>query len=207
MWHINLYLQAQSLYFLSLVRSLTEGLHIAGTTLRCDVDGKIQMKCFLSGMPELKLGLNEKMGDMTFHQCVNLATFETQKVVTFIPPEGEFELMRYRCQEGISLPFKVLPVINEHGRTRLEMSVTIKSVFAPQLFALNVVVQIPVPNNTAKCNIVVRSVPPVFLDVVEICFLNLLFYTSLHHEQNLIVSSHKFAVIFCKHYQCAWEML
>lgn len=137
----------------------------AGTTLRCDVDGKIQMKCFLSGMPELKLGLNEKMGDMTFHQCVNLATFETQKVVTFIPPEGEFELMRYRCQEGISVPFKVLPVINEHGRTRLEMSVTIKSVFAPQLFALNVVVQIPVPNNTAKCNIVVRIMLSIFCHI------------------------------------------
>lgn len=54
------------------------------------------MKCYLSGMPELKLGLSEKMGNMTFHQCVNLAAFETQKVVTFIPPEGEFELMKYR---------------------------------------------------------------------------------------------------------------
>jgi hypothetical protein len=34
----------------------------AGTTLRCDVTGKILMKCFLSGMPDLKLGLNDKIG-------------------------------------------------------------------------------------------------------------------------------------------------
>lgn len=33
-----------------------------GTTLRCDVTGKILMKCFLSGMPDLKLGLNDKIG-------------------------------------------------------------------------------------------------------------------------------------------------
>jgi hypothetical protein len=27
-------------------------------------------------------------------QCVNLGTYEANKVVTFIPPDGEFELMR-----------------------------------------------------------------------------------------------------------------
>lgn len=34
----------------------------AGSVLRCDVTGKILMKCFLSGMPDLKLGLNDKIG-------------------------------------------------------------------------------------------------------------------------------------------------
>ena len=45
--------------------------------------------------------------DVTFHQCVNLGRFDSEKVVSFVPPDGEFELMKYRCQEGISLPFKV----------------------------------------------------------------------------------------------------
>ena len=45
--------------------------------------------------------------DVTFHQCVNLGRFNTEKVVSFVPPDGEFELMKYRCQEGISLPFRV----------------------------------------------------------------------------------------------------
>lgn len=61
------------------------------------------------------------MQDVTFHQCVNLGRFNTEKVVSFVPPDGEFELMKYRCQEGISLPFRVLPIINEMGRTRLEV--------------------------------------------------------------------------------------
>lgn len=52
------------------------------------------MKCFLSDMPELRLGVNDAMQDATFHPCVNLANYEAQKVVTFVPPDGEFELMR-----------------------------------------------------------------------------------------------------------------
>ena len=35
---------------------------ILGVVLRSDVTGKILMKCFLSGMPDLKLGLNDKIG-------------------------------------------------------------------------------------------------------------------------------------------------
>ncbi len=27
-------------------------------------------------------------------RCVNLGTYEAAKVVTFVPPDGEFELMR-----------------------------------------------------------------------------------------------------------------
>lgn len=44
--------------------SLVFYLHsaLAGSVLRCDVTGKILMKCFLSGMPDLKLGLNDKIG-------------------------------------------------------------------------------------------------------------------------------------------------
>lgn len=65
-----------------------------GAILRNDVVGRIVMKVHLSDMPELRLGLNEKIEDVTFHQCVNLGTYEANKVVTFIPPDGEFELMR-----------------------------------------------------------------------------------------------------------------
>ena len=59
--------------------------------------------------------------DVTFHQAVNLGRYEQEKVVSFVPPDGEFELMKYRCQEGIQSPFSVLPVIAEHGRTRVEV--------------------------------------------------------------------------------------
>lgn len=31
------------------------------SVLRCDVQGRVVMKCFLSGMPDVKLGLNDKL--------------------------------------------------------------------------------------------------------------------------------------------------
>ena len=59
--------------------------------------------------------------DVTFHQAVNLGRYNAEKVVSFVPPDGEFELMKYRCQDGISSPFNVLSVITEQGRTRVEV--------------------------------------------------------------------------------------
>lgn len=61
-----------------------------GTVLHSEIVGAIKMKSFLSGMPELKLGLNDKLmfeatgrpvskgkavelEDIKFHQCVRLA--------------------------------------------------------------------------------------------------------------------------------------
>jgi AP-2 complex subunit mu-1 len=93
------------------------------------------------------------MQDVSFHQCVNLGRYNTEKVVSFVPPDGEFDLMKYRCDENISLPFRVIPVINELGRTRLEVKVSVKSAFSDKLFALNVVITIPMPDNTARADI------------------------------------------------------
>eukprot|EP00884_Botryococcus_braunii_P011632 jgi/Botrbrau1/2046/Bobra.0047s0023.1 len=139
--------------FLDIVEQVNVLMSNKGVVLRSDVNGKVVMKVFLSGMPDVRLGLNDKLEDVTFHQCVNLGRFNTEKVVSFVPPDGEFELMKYRCQENIALPFKVLPIINELGRTRLEVNVKLKANFNAQLFAINVVVTIPVPDNTANADL------------------------------------------------------
>ncbi|CAL5219972.1 g1909 [Coccomyxa viridis] len=138
--------------FLDIVEQVNMLTSSKGTVLRCDVNGKIVMKVFLSGMPDVKLGLNDKLEDVTFHQCVNLGRFDAEKVVSFVPPDGEFELMKYRCQEGITLPFKVTPLITELGRTRMEVNTKVKAGFSNKLFALNVVITIPVPDTTASAD-------------------------------------------------------
>ena len=33
--------------------------------------------------------------DCQFHQCVKLGKFDSDRTISFIPPDGEFELMRY----------------------------------------------------------------------------------------------------------------
>lgn len=146
-----------------------------GQVLSAHVAGKIVMKSYLSGMPECKFGINDKIvveskgksgddasrskssiaiDDCQFHQCVKLSKFETEHSISFIPPDGEFELMRYRTTKDISLPFRVIPLVREVGRTKLEVKVVIKSNFKPSLLAQKIEVRIPTPLNTSGVQLI-----------------------------------------------------
>ena len=156
-----------------------------GNVLRSDVSGQVVMKSKLSGWPECKFGLNDKLimdkdkgpnnpggagganrnrqikgveiDDCTFHRCVRLGKFDADRTITFIPPDGQFELMRYRVADNIHVPFRVIPAIQEEGRTRVGINVKITGNFSVQLVGVNLVMKIPVPNNTAKASIKVNS--------------------------------------------------
>lgn len=51
-------------------------------------------------------------------------------------------VVRYRASEGIQVPFKVIPMVKELGRTRLEANVSVRSLFGAKLFALNTQVRL-----------------------------------------------------------------
>ncbi|SCV69516.1 BQ2448_2536 [Microbotryum intermedium] len=142
-----------------------------GTVLRADVDGQILMRAYLSGTPECKFGLNDKLvidksdrpktsgnaeafsvelDDCQFHQCVKLGKFDSDRTISFIPPDGEFELMRYRSTTHVNLPFKVQPIVTEVGKSKVEYTIQIKANFSSKLSANNVVLKIPTPLNTTK---------------------------------------------------------
>lgn len=153
-----------------------------GQVLSAHVAGKVVMKSFLSGMPECKFGINDKIvmeskgrggisgnaeaetsrsgkpvvviDDCQFHQCVKLSKFETEHSISFIPPDGEFELMRYRTTKDISLPFRVIPLVREVGRTKMEVKVVLKSNFKPSLLGQKIEVKIPTPLNTSGVQLI-----------------------------------------------------
>lgn len=120
--------------FLDVVESLNL-LVSGGNVIRSEILGAIKMKCYLSGMPELRLGLNDKvmfeatgrntrgkaveMEDVKFHQCVRLSRFETDRTISFIPPDGEFDLMSYRLNTAVKPLIWVECQIESHG-TRVE---------------------------------------------------------------------------------------
>lgn len=163
--------------FLDVDESVNLLVSATGTVLKNDVSGKVLMKAQLSGMPECKLGLNDKVvldrdakggaaagkkkaagvdiDDCTFHRCVQLGKFDADRTITFVPPDGEFELMKYRITDNVNLPFRVIPIIEEQGKTRVVMNVKAIANFSSQLFATNVAIKIPAPPNTARCNITV----------------------------------------------------
>ena len=58
------------------------------------------------------------MEDVKFHQCVRLARFENDRTISFIPPDGEFELMSYR----LSTPVKPLVWVEAAVSPRISSS-------------------------------------------------------------------------------------
>ncbi len=89
---------------------------------------------------------------------MNLSRFASDKTVSFVPPDGEFELMKYRVTDDVILPFKVMPLIREVGRSRIEAAVKVRAAgFGSALAATGVVVRVPVPSHTARATITVTG--------------------------------------------------
>jgi AP-1 complex subunit mu len=150
--------------FLDVIEKLNILVASNGTVLHSEIMGSIQMKSFLSGMPELKLGLNDKLmfeatgraanrvkavelEDIKFHQCVRLARFENDRTISFIPPDGEFELMSYRLNTQVKPLIWVEAVVEPHSHSRIEYMIKAKSQFKARSIANNVEIVIPVPRD------------------------------------------------------------
>jgi AP-2 complex subunit mu-1 len=165
--------------FVDVIEDVNLLMSATGTVLRADVNGQIVMRAYLSGTPECKFGLNDRLTlgdagledvaanvsgtkatraaagtvsleDCQFHQCVKLGKFDQERIISFVPPDGEFELMRYRATENINLPFKVHAIVNEVNKTKVEYSIAIRANYGSKLFATNVIIRIPTPLNTAR---------------------------------------------------------
>lgn len=90
-------------------------------------------------MPELKLGLNDKtlfemtgkqsrnklieLEDIKFHQCVRLNKFDTERLITFIPPDGEFDLMSYRVDTHVKPLIWVEATVENCTKSKIEFVV------------------------------------------------------------------------------------
>lgn len=86
--------------------------------------------------------------DCKFHQCVELSKFDSERLIQFVPPDGEFELMRYRAMENLNLPFKLTPLLSAIGANKYELRLSLKSLFPVKLTATDVTVKVPLGVNT-----------------------------------------------------------
>ncbi|KAI8846220.1 Mu homology domain-containing protein [Chytridium lagenaria] len=149
--------------FLDVVESVNLLVNANGNVLRSEILGAVKMKCFLSGMPDVRLGLNDKvlfeatgrspakgkaveMEDIKFHQCVRLSRFESDRTISFIPPDGEFELMSYRLSTQVRPLIWCEALIESHG-TRVEYMIKSKAQFKRRSTANNVEITVPVPED------------------------------------------------------------
>ncbi|UXI17419.1 hypothetical protein NH340_JMT03362 [Sarcoptes scabiei] len=148
--------------FLDVIESVNLLANASAAILNSEIIGSIKMRVYLSGMPELRLGLNDKvlfestgrgksksveLEDVKFHQCVRLSRFENDRTISFIPPDGEFELMSYRLNTASNVKplIWIESVIERHAHSRVEIMVKAKSQFKRRSTANNVEIIIPVP--------------------------------------------------------------
>lgn len=149
--------------FLDVVESVNLLVGSSGQVVSSEVVGTLKMRTFLSGMPECKLGLNDKvlfenqgrtnrqkaveMEDIRFHQCVRLARFENDRTISFIPPDGAFDLMSYRLSQNIKPLIWVECLVERPSRSRTDYVVKARSQFKERSAATNVEIILPLPQD------------------------------------------------------------
>lgn len=66
-----------------------------------------------------------ELEDVKFHQCVRLSRFENDRTISFIPPDGEFELMSYRLSTQVKPLIWIESVIERHAHSRVEYMIKV----------------------------------------------------------------------------------
>jgi len=132
-----------------------------GGLVRAGVRGSIEVNSRLSGMPDVLLVLTntEIFDDVSFHRCVRHARYETDRTLSFVPPDGRFTLFTYRCKPLHSLqpPFYVTPQVTfnkDGGRLNCMVGLRHGGLGGERDKEINrLVVHIPLPPQTNALNV------------------------------------------------------
>ncbi|CDR98510.1 hypothetical protein [Sporisorium scitamineum] len=84
--------------YVDLVESLEGVVARNGKAVALDVWAAVQCNARLSGTPDLSLTFNapDLVQDESFHSCVRYRVWRKEKRLSFVPPDGEFELVSFR---------------------------------------------------------------------------------------------------------------
>ncbi|KAI2664923.1 AP-3 complex subunit mu-2 [Labeo rohita] len=82
-----------------------------GSTITAEIQGVIDACVKLTGMPDLTLSfMNPRLlDDVSFHPCVRFKRWEAERILSFIPPDGNFRLLSYHVssQNLVAIPVYV----------------------------------------------------------------------------------------------------
>ncbi|XP_071697906.1 AP-4 complex subunit mu [Rutidosis leptorrhynchoides] len=159
--------------FVDIIEKISLTFSSSGYILTSEIDGTIQMKSYLSGNPEIRLALNDDLNigrdgrsvydyggssgsgavildDCNFHESVHLDSFDVDRTLTLVPPDGEFPVMNYRMTQEFKPPFRINTLIEEAGSLKAEVILKVRAEFPQNITANTVVVQMPVPKYTSR---------------------------------------------------------
>lgn len=129
-----------------------------GNTVFAEIQGYIDCCIKLSGMPDLTLSfMNPRLlDDVSFHPCVRFKRWETEKILSFVPPDGNFRLMSYHVgsQSVVAIPIYVRQNLSikggEHGR--LDITVGPKTTLGRTIESVKL--EIILPKSVSNCSLV-----------------------------------------------------
>jgi len=136
-----------------------------GKETHSQLTGTLTVRSQLSGLPVCQLSLNERatrkafdsspsghgfLEDMTFHPCVDLATFRMKHLLCFTPPDGKFDLMTYRTLHPAKPLININATMSSTNSSRIEYAVSLSTLFKEQNIASNIQVEIPVSPDTTS---------------------------------------------------------
>eukprot|EP00708_Paratrimastix_pyriformis_P002474 GAFH01001221.1.p1 GENE.GAFH01001221.1~~GAFH01001221.1.p1 ORF type:complete len:432 (-),score=135.36 GAFH01001221.1:521-1771(-) len=112
--------------FIDLVERVNAIIDKSGTPIYTDCFGEVICNCHLSGIPDLTLTFinPQLLDDACFHPCVRYSRYTREKVISFVPPDGRFTLMKYRCGQSsiVQVPFSITHEISFHkGSGRIDI--------------------------------------------------------------------------------------
>jgi AP-3 complex subunit mu len=119
--------------------------------ITCSVFGEIRCNCRLTGMPDLTLTFTRSnlLDDCSLHRCVRINRYQRERVISFVPPDGNFKLLSYRVNGINQIPIYVKPNITyKSGSGRVHIMVGAKWIQEKDKSVTDVVIFIPLPKST-----------------------------------------------------------
>jgi len=129
----------------------------SGQTVSAEIHGYIDCVVKLTGMPDLSMSfMNPRMFDDTsFHPCVRFKRWEAERILSFIPPDGNFRLMSYLIgsQSTVAIPINIRHQISfsANGTGKLDITVSPRQTMGRTLEAVKM--EIPMPKTVLNCTL------------------------------------------------------
>ncbi|EDO16812.1 hypothetical protein Kpol_1056p13 [Vanderwaltozyma polyspora DSM 70294] len=193
-WRTKGIYYAKNEFFLDVIEKVQYLMDFSTGRIRKNlIHGEIKCKCYLSGMPTLKVALNKLIkndeqfiSNSKFHQCVSINSLKREinneeeentyhgKEIEFIPPDGEFVLCKYELKRHV----RDVPVIKLSNieikpklkKYKIQIHVTIETHFKKQNSTSVLTIKIPLRMVFSQYKIDLTKQPRFKSDFGEVLF-------------------------------------
>ncbi|CAM0955754.1 unnamed protein product [Alopecurus aequalis] len=145
-WRTTIVKDASNEVYVNIVEELDACVNREGVLVKCEACGDIEVNSSLPGLPELTLSFANPalINDVRFHPSVRFRPWESNQILSFVPPDGQFKLMSYRVKKLKTTPIYVKPQLSsDSGNCRVNVMVGIRNDPGKPIDSITVQFQLP----------------------------------------------------------------